>query len=133
MIIIGLRGNTSLAAEISIIHSLIFLIFFPLCGNARNYILNSNDKVLKLGITNFRVILYVPLLIIAFIINEITLKIEIEKFAFFTAVGSFFWFFEIFITHFEQKGKNIYCLSFLFITSIILISFFSRKFLLTMI
>ena len=34
MIIIGLRGNTSLAAEISIIHSLIFLIFFPLCGNA---------------------------------------------------------------------------------------------------
>ena len=92
MIIIGLRGNTSLAAEISIIHSLIFLIFFPLCGNARNYILNSNDKVLKLGITNFRVILYVPLLIIAFIINEITLKIEIEKFAFFTAVGSFFWF-----------------------------------------
>ena len=127
MLIIGLKGNTALAAEISIIHSLIFLIFFPLCGNARNYILNSNDKILKLGITNFRIILYIPLLIIAFIINEITLKIDIEKFSFFIVVGSFFWFFEIFVTHFEQKGKNIYCLSFLSIISVILISFFFQK------
>lgn len=127
MIIIGLKGNTSLAAEISIIHSLIFLIFFPLCGNARNYILNSKDKMLKLGITNFRIIFYVPLLLIAFIVNEITLKIEIEKFSFFIVIGSFFWFFEIFVTHFEQKEKNIYCLSFLFIISVILISFFFQN------
>ena len=127
MIFIGLKGHTSLVAEISIIHSLIFLIFFPLSGNARNYILNSNDKILELGITNFRIILYIPLLITAFIINEVTLKIEFQKFLIFIFIGSFFWSYEIFVTHFEQKGKNIFCLLFLLLNSIILMSFFFKK------
>ena len=114
VITIGLNGSTELIAEISLIHSLIFLIYFPLSGNARNYLLNSSDVTLNLAITNFRIILFLPLTLFCFLVNEITLKIELTKFALFTLIGSFFWFYEIFITNYEKKRKFIACIFFLF-------------------
>ena len=70
VITIGLKGSTELLAEISLIHSLIFLIYFPLSGNARNYLLNSTDVTLNLAITNFRIILFLPLTLFCFLLMK---------------------------------------------------------------
>lgn len=114
VILIGFKKDTSMAADLSIIYSIIFLCFFPLNGNVRHYLLNSNDKKLSNNLILFRLFSYLPLFIITSIICKIFLDIDFFNLSLIVFLGSLYWLNEIFIS--KQEIENKYFLTILFLS-----------------
>ena len=114
VILIGFKKDTSTAADLSIIYSIIFLCFFTLNGNTRHYLLNSNDKKLSNNLIFFRIISYLPLFIITSIICKILLDINFFNLLLIVFIGSLYWLNEIFIS--KQETENKYFLTVLFLS-----------------
>ena len=105
IVLVGLKGNISLVADITILQSILFMFFFPLNGNARNYLLNSVDKNLVKNILNLKSLIFVPLFFITYISASFVLEINSTSLLLLILVGSISWFLEIFITEAEKNKK----------------------------
>ena len=105
IVLVGLKGNISLVADITILQSILFMFFFPLNGNARNYLLNSVDKNLVKNILNLKSLIFVPLFFITYISASFVLEINSTSLLLLILVGSVSWFLEIFITEAEKNKK----------------------------
>lgn len=114
VILIGFKKDTSTAADLSIIYSIIFLCFFPLNGNVRHYLLNSNNKKLSINLIFFRFVSYLPLFIITSIICKIFLDIDTLNLSLIIFIGSLYWLNEIFIS--KQEIENKYFLTILILS-----------------
>ena len=106
IVLLGLNSNFSLIADLSILQSIIFMIFFPFSGHSRNYILNSPDEDLIKSILNFRSLIYLPLFFLSLIISYFAINLDFYTLFLLILVGSNFWFLEIFIT-LSEKNKCI--------------------------
>ena len=106
LLVIGFKGNISLVAEIAILQSINFMVFFPFNGNARNYMLNSNDHDFKENILNFRLLLFIPLLSISLLIGLFFVNMDLGTIVLLLTLSSTSWFLDIFITIYEKEGKS---------------------------
>ncbi len=88
------------------------MVFFPLNGNVRHYILNSNNNYINNLIT-FRLLSYFPLFLLSFLIAYFVLDTDYKTILKIVLLGSFYWINEIFVS-FEEKN-NKYQLIFLLI------------------
>ena len=121
IILLGIKGNFSLVADVSILQSILFMLFFPFTGNSRNYILNTKDNDLVKNILNFRSLIYIPLFLVSFLFASAVININNLTLSLLVLVGTFFWFLEIFITQCEKQKsyKIIFLLIFLKISALI--------------
>jgi len=112
VVITGFKYNTETSANLSLIYSIVFMVFFPLNGNVRHYILNSNNNYINNLIT-FRLLSYFPLFLLSFLIAYFVLDTDYKTILKIVLLGSFYWINEIFVS-FEEKN-NKYQLIFLLI------------------
>ena len=103
IVLLGLKSNFSLIADISIVQSIIFMIFFPFSGYSRNYILNSSENDLIQSILSFRSLLYLPLILFSLLIAYYIVNLEFDLLLPMILAGSSFWFIEIFLTQAERN------------------------------
>lgn len=115
VVLIGLKKDTATAADLSIIYSIIFLCFFPLNGNVRHYLLNSNNEILSNNLIFFRLFSYIPLFIITSIVCKIFLDIELISLLLIIYIGSLYWLNEIFVSKQEKENKYFFIILFLII------------------
>ena len=106
IVLLGLKSNFSLIADISIVQSIIFMIFFPFTGYSRNYILNSSEYDLIKSILNFRSLLYLPLILFSLLISYYVVSLDFDILLLLVIVGSSFWFIEIFLTEAEKNKSS---------------------------
>lgn len=128
VVLVGFKKDTSLAADLSIIYSVIFVCFFPLNGNVRHYLLNSNDSELTNNLVLFRFFSYIPIFIITTIICKIFLNVEFLNLLLIIYIGSLYWLNEIFISKQEKENNYILIILFLFIYFFIFIFFLLSDF-----
>lgn len=127
VVILGLKYNTSLSADLSLIHSILFMVFFPLNGNVRHYILNSNNKIFIENLIWFRLLSYVPLFSLSVIICLVFTELKIIYISSIVLLGSLYWLNELFVSLEEKKTRYflVYFLLFIFIFLIYQLTFSS--------
>lgn len=127
VVILGLKYNTSLSADLSLIHSILFMVFFPLNGNVRHYILNSNNKIFIENLIWFRLLSYVPLFSLSVIICLVFTELKIIYISLIVLLGSLYWLNEILVSLEEKKTRYflVYFLLFIFIFLIYHLTFSS--------
>ena len=115
VVILGFKHNTTISADLSIVYSIIFMIFFPLNGNVRHYLLNAKDKFLIHDLVLFRLFSYIPLFLLSFIICLIILDLDVLKIIAIIYIGTFYWLNEIFVSNQEKKNSYFLIVFLLFI------------------
>ncbi len=127
IVLLGLKSNFSLIADISILQSIIFMIFFPFSGYSRNYILNSSENDLIQSILNFRSLLYLPLILFSLLISYYIVSLDFKMLLLMVIVGSSFWFIEIFLTEAEKQKSSCITITLILFNLIGLIYLFSSE------
>lgn len=105
IVILGFKHNTEISADLALIYSIIFMVFFPLNANFRHYYLNSNKKKFLNYLIWFRILSYVPLFLISLIICLLFLDIELSRIVMIIFIGTFYWFNEVFVSLQEKRNK----------------------------
>lgn len=121
VVLIGFKYNTEYSADLSLIYSIIFVVFFPLNGNVRHYILNTTDNNFILNLVYFRFLSYLPLLAIAFGICFFTIDADIVEIVIIVLIASFYWLNEIFVSNAEKEKSFslVIVLTFIYVILII--------------
>ena len=117
IVIIGFKFDTKLSVDLSIVHSVVFMVFFPFNGNARHYILNSQDTRFIGNLICFRLLSYIPLFLTAGLISFLVLDVSFYYILIILSLGSFYWINEIFVSIVEKEKRFslVILLIFLFI------------------
>jgi len=128
VIVSGFKYNTSLSADLSLIHSILFMVFFPLNGNVRHYILNSNNTIFVENLIWFRLLSYIPLFLLSIILCLVFTDLNIIYIFLIVFLGSLYWLNELFVSLEEKKTRYILVsfLLFIFIFLIYQITFATR-------
>lgn len=115
VVILGFKHNTSISADLSLVYSIIFMIFFPLNGNMRHYLLNSKDENFSNDLVLFRILSYIPLFLSSCILCYFILEIDLIKIISIIYIGTFYWLNEIFVSYKEKQDKYFLIVFLLFI------------------
>jgi hypothetical protein len=105
VVILGFKHSTEMSADLSLIYSIIFMVFFPLNANFRHYIVNSNEKKFLNHLIWFRLLSYIPLFLISLTICSLFLDIELSKSVIIIFIGTFYWLNEVFVSLQEKRNK----------------------------
>lgn len=105
IVILGFKHNTEMSADLALIYSIIFMVFFPLNANFRHYYLNSNKKNFLNYLIWFRILSYIPLFLISLMICLLFIDIEFSRIVTIIFIGSLYWFNEVFVSLQEKRNK----------------------------
>ena len=119
MVVVGLAGMSTMAAEIGIVQGAMLALFYTFSANARNVILNPTSRISVRSILVARVLLLAPLGIIAFYLSVyvtdvgrvLTLALILRR--------CVEWVSEMHLSEMELRGNHEFARKFIGVQSVI--------------
>lgn len=115
MILIGLSGNSELAADFGLVHGATIALFFAFSANARNLILNKNSTISASLLLRKRLLLMAPLGAVSYWLS-VGLA-DVEPFLALILIGRrcIEWLFEIYLSDVESRGRHTAAIKFVIV------------------
>jgi len=121
LIFVGLTGNPVMAAEIAIIHASTQALFFAFSANARNLILGRDSLLGAHDLLRVRMLLVLPLSVMAFFLVDYVIEINIFLVIFIIARRAFDWILEVNMSEMERSENKAHVSEYIIIQSVMLI------------
>lgn len=113
MIVLGLFGKPTLAADFGIVQGATMALFYAFSANARNLLLNDASKVAFNDVFSVRIILLAPLSAISLFLSVGLANISILLAILLIFRRCMEWLCEVYLSQQELKGNNRYATAFI--------------------
>jgi len=121
LIVLGLSGQSEMAAEIAVIQASTLALFFSFSANARSVILNANSTLGSQDLHKVRMLLVIPLSIIAFYLVDFVIEINIFLVFFIIVRRALDWIVEINLSEMERVGDQSHARQYIIVQLVMLL------------